>query len=253
MKKNIKAIIAAVSASIMCAVPVAASFASTAATGITAEAYYTDWATSPAICYVAQAAPGLPSNYVTANALVYQLNNSNNTAMLTGKSSTDAEDIVLPDIIKYNGKLYKITSVKADSFYGSTAVLSFKGGKYLELIDSRAFANSSCTSVEVNSRAITVREEAFSRANLRSVKLPAKATVKTRAFRDNAGLQTVDFICNDSTNYNTAVNLDRTAFRNCTSLTRVNAENRRMLNLYRSTFNNCPCVGFYGFSLNYYD
>jgi Cu/Ag efflux protein CusF len=250
MRKNVKAIIAALSASIMCAVPVAASFASTAATtSITAEA-------ASDIIYDAQHAGVVKPSQVICYSLVYDLNESNKTASLNGRYNP-VRDITLPDQLRVNGVLYKITSVKNDAFKTTNVsqytVNNFKGGKYLETIGARAFQGTVVRKVEVTSKKITIGDDAFRNTSVGTVILPGRATIGDRAFKDNRWLEKVQFVYNDSTNYNSSVSLGSNAFENDPALTNFNSQNRRVLNLHRNTFANTNNVYFSGFSLYYVD
>ena len=192
MRKSTKAIIAALSASIMCAVPVAASFAGTAAvTGITAEAASDVIATG---CYVKSLAEQ-NSKAVVAEGLVYELNDSNYTATLAGRW-TNVSMVIMPDMISYKGHNYKITAIKTGSFKntsGPYAIKEFKAGKYLETIGSRAFQNSPVRKINLNSGLLTIGSNAFEGAICTEIVIPHTVTaIESQAFK-NTDLTSIFF------------------------------------------------------------
>ena len=257
MRKNVKAIIAALSASIMCAVPVAASFASTTATSITASAAYGDWNNTPDVIADASSASFLGENYVIGNALVYTYNNSDMTATFRGRYNP-IKNVVLPDKIRVNGRIYEVTEIGIEANYHSTSLSSFTAGKYLTKIDARAFKESGLSSFVSNAKEITIDNDAFLNCkSLRTVKLPGKSKngntnlLEDRAFDGCTALTTVQFYCNDGSNYNTAVYMGRNAFRGCTKLTKCTSDNRRMLNIFNDTFPNINNVNTSGFFVSY--
>ena len=247
MKKNVKAIIAAISASIMCAVPVAASFASTAATtSLTAQALsdWEIWENTEDVVYNAQHA-GFTNDQskVICYSLVYVISvepDGRHVAKLEGRYNPVA-DLELPDKLRVDGSEWEITEILDEACYRQSSVRSLKGGKYLEKIGDRAFAYSGINKLEINSKKIEIGFDAFYDGYLRTVKLPGDAIIKDRAFMWNNYLRTMDFFCNDGDNYNTPVYVGHNALKNCTSLEAFRTpRQRRMLFLYRDSFNNCP-------------
>ena len=219
MKKNIKAIIAALSASIMCAVPVAASFANTTAvTSITAEA-------AADIIHDATLIAG--DNIVIAKgALTYQINGSE--ASLYGRYN-QVSDVIMPDKLRYNGTIYKITSVRPEAFKNActtatgSGVRRFRCGKYVRIIGDRAFMGSSVYDVDLSGAAslTTIGNDAFACASVgTSLTIPASVTlIRSGAFRDNRWLNTIEF--SSSSRYLT---ISSRAFANLTNLTAIEAD-----------------------------
>jgi hypothetical protein len=225
MKKNVKAIIAALSASIMCAVPVAASFASTAATtSITAEA-------ASDIIYDATFLLEKDGTIVITNdAITYQISGSE--AILHGRYNP-VSTVNMPDKIRYNGRVYKVTSVRAEAFRnayrtpGGYGVTKFRCGKYVREIGDRAFMNSSLQDLDLHDAdaLVTIGNEAFAGASLNpTLYIPSRVqNIRYGAFRNNTRLKyvTIDGGYNYVTgeNYNTIpVTFGNYAFAGTSSL-----------------------------------
>ena len=258
MKKNIKAIIAALSASIMCAVPVAASFANTAAvTSITASATdpWDTWSSTPDVIVNASHASFLGNDGVIANSLVYRISGtgSNRAAKFEGRYNPVA-DLNLPDKIRVDGVVYPVTEILNGACEGQGSVKSLNAGKYLEKIGDRAFKNSGIKTLVCRARKIDIGFDAFYNGYLRTVELPGDVTIKDRAFMWNNFLRTVTITCNDSSNYNKPVSLGHNAFKYCTALESFTTDNRRWTELYHDTFANTPdTTWFQGFHFVYLD
>jgi hypothetical protein len=252
MKKNVKAIIAALSASIMCAVPVAASFASTAATtSITAEAA---GVTSPQpgdnVAELSQPYGISGNRGVALNAVVYEVNTSTGEAAVCGRYS-HIRSIESADWVKLKGRTYKVTSVKDDAFatttQGTYTVNKFIGGKYLTRVGARAFKGTLVYTIEFKATEhIYIGDSAFMNANFRVLNLPADITCGPHAFEGNYSLTTVNVKWTHNNNYNKPVTLESRAFANCTSLVRFASDNRRMLYLHRDSFYGSPNPNFAG-------
>lgn len=183
MKKSIKAIIAAISASIMCAAPIATTITDvTPATGITAEA-------SSDIIYDASY---LNSNYgtivITSDSLTYRI--VGNHATLHGRYNP-VSNINMPDKIRYNGTIYPITEVEARAFQNACktacgeGVYNFRSGKYVTKIGDYAFNESSLGTVDLNDGLEEIGYKAFSYTNIgTSLYIPGSVTnIRGQAFK----------------------------------------------------------------------
>ena len=227
MKKNIKAIIAALSASIMCAVPVAASFAgTTAVTTITASAANTD----PEVLSQPYGVSG--NRGVALNAVVYEVNPSDGTAAVCGRYS-HIRSIEAADRVSLNGRTYIVRSVKDDAFVttmeGPYTVNKFKGGKNLTYVGARAFMGTLVYSAEFNGPYISFGDSAFKNANLREITIPECRVIGAHAFEGNYHLTSVYFTGSSSA----SITAGSMAFANCPSLARVHSNVWR--NFYRKS------------------
>lgn len=86
-------------------------------------------------------------------------------AEFTSISSYDAganPDLVLPDVVEYNGNIYKVTVAAAKCCQNKSALKSFTCGQYLTTVDSAAFYNNpDLVSVNLGNSVVTVRGKAF--------------------------------------------------------------------------------------------
>lgn len=182
MRKNVKAIIAALSASIMCAAPVAASFASTTAvTSITAEAAST--------------------SEITYRNMKYILNPATKEAQLSGVNFIPLDVITtneVRDTLTWHGITYKITSIKDSAFRGNTNLRTVDLSAATNLKDLGKYTFMECT-------------------NLTSVKLSSSVTKMGNCdFAECTNLSDFDFV---STQID---DIYPYAFRNCKKLKSIN-------------------------------
>jgi len=112
MKKSLKAIVAAASAAIMCAAPVAAVFTTLPATSLTASA---------------------ADETVVVGNLKYTLNASTKKAALAGVNYMPLQNMTVPASFTWHGITYKVTSIKDSAFRGNTYLRSIdlSGASYL--------------------------------------------------------------------------------------------------------------------------
>ena len=226
MKKNIKAIIAALSASVMCAVPVAASLSTTAVTASI---------TASAADDIIKDATLISTNngeiVITNGAITYRITGSN-TAELYGRYN-QVSDVHMADQIRYNGRLYKVTKVRAYAFKNAhrtatgSGVTKFRCGKYVTEIGDQAFYESSVSEVDLHSADALeiIGNEAFACASVSpDLYIPSKVKeIRSGAFRYNRWLETVtidggyNYITGE--NYNLIpIKIATNAFKDCNQL-----------------------------------
>ena len=236
MRKSTKAVIAALSASIMCAVPVAASFAGAAAvTGITAEA------ASETIQYI-------DSNHVRVGDVTYTYSTRSKVASVHGVyGSKSSYDLVIPGQLNLGSKgtfrvddietkafmnnkkirsldlsnAYNLSYIHEDAFNGATGLKSVKLGNSVACISARAFMN--CSNLETfdtngNTRIGRIFGSAFENCTkLSSFELPTSCIeIIQRAFA-NTGLTTLKIP-------NTLTSIGPSAFVDCKKLTTLEFE-----------------------------
>ena len=209
--KNLAAAAFAAAALITVPASLGTSFTGTApANGITAEAASYDVVAQG--CYVKSLA-AQNANAVVAEGLVYELDNDTNTATLAGRWS-NASMVIMPDVIRYQGKDYKITSIAPNSFRntsGPYAIKEFKAGRYLESIGNEAFMNSPVRNIELNSELRSIGAHAFDGCMLTTVFIDASTkqtpfSIGDSAFANNASLRSV-------TNWRKNITIAATAFQ----------------------------------------
>ena len=244
MRKSTKAIIAALSASIMCAAPVAVTFAGTAAvTSITAEAAST-------VSY-------------TFNKLKYNLNTSTREAALAGVSDANLANLTVPATLTYGGRTYKITKIEDSAFRGNTKLktVDLRTATNLKDLGRYTFMEcSSLTSVKLSSSVTTMGNCNFAECTnlssfefvshqitdiapyafrtckkLKSINIPQSVKkISGSAFCDS-GLTSV-FISNN------VEQIHLSAFQMCKELTTVTFEagGSNVLDIRRDAFAYCP-------------
>lgn len=122
---------------------------------------------------------------------------SEGTGIRISKYNGDSEDIVIPEILLYAGKYYKVTEVGSYAFAENNKIKTLKVSKNLQKIEEKAFAT--CTNLESvdmsEATALTeIGEGAFREADsLKTIVIPENVQViGARAFRDCKKLETVD-------------------------------------------------------------
>ena len=244
MRKSTKAIIAALSASIMCAAPVAATFAGTAAvTSITAEA-----ASTVSFTY---------------QKLKYNLNTSTKEAALAGVSDANLVNLTLPATITYGGSTYKITKIEDSAFRGNTKLktVNLSSAIYLKDLGRYTFMEcSSLTSVKLSSSVTKMGNCNFAECtklssfdfvsqqitdiapyafrnckNLKSINIPHSVKCISASAFCSAGLTSV-YISNN------VEKIHMSAFQMCDNLTTVTLEGgvSKEIEVYRNAFAYCP-------------
>lgn len=283
MRKNVRAIIAALSASIMCAAPVAASFASTTAvTSITAEAAST--------------------SEITYGNLKYIINPATKQAQLSGVNYMPLKEVKVPAGFTWHNVTYKVTSIKSSAFknnkyitsvdlslannltnigaYAFQNVKTLKSIKFNSVINSigtytfsgctalsnvnfngnhritNIFANafSGCTSlnsISIPSSVTTIYNNAFSNSGLTELTIPNSVKkIYANAFSDCKKLKKITFEANS--NGGAGLSLGSDAFKNDTALRDVYF-NRTGIEASLSSFASCyQKIGDFYYSFNSY-
>jgi hypothetical protein len=206
MKKTIKAIIAAFSASIICAAPVTATVTNFApVTGITANA------ASDIVHDASYLNSNGGLNVITSNALTYHI--VGNHAVLYGRYNP-VSNVVMPDKIKYNRVTYPVTEVAPRAFKNAVktpcgeGVYKFRSGKYVEKIGDEAFYGASLWDLTLTYGLKEIGNKAFSYTNVGDMlNIPGSVEkIGAQAFKGcddvkylffNAGSQYLD-ICSEA-------------------------------------------------------
>ena len=128
--------------------------------------------------------------------------------------STDAEKIVIPDVIKVSDKVYRITEIQAGAFRGNQTVKAVELSSNISKIGTSAFEG--CTSLKkvvLREGLVTIGAKAFSGCTLlKSVKLPS-----------------------------TVQNIEKNAFQNCSSLSKASL-NEGLLKIGNRAFDGCASL-----------
>ena len=244
MRKNVKAIIAALSASIMCAAPVAASFASTTAvTSITAEAAST--------------------SEITYGNLKYIINPATKQAQLSGVNYMPLKNLTVNATLTWHGITYKITSIKDSAFRGNTNLRTVDLSAATNLKDLGKYTFMECTnltSVKLSSSVTKMGNCDFAECTnlsdfdfvstqiddiypyafrnckkLKSINIPHSVTNISASAFCGSGLTSV-FISNN------VESIHLSAFQMCDNLKKVvlEAGGNKTLEVYRDAFAYCP-------------
>ena len=214
MKKSIKAIIAAISASIMCAAPITTYVANVNPTkGITAEA------ASDIIHDVAFLNNNGGLNVIGAGALTYHI--VGNNAILYGRYNP-VDSVNMPDKIRYNNKLYPVTEVAPRAFKNAVktacgeGVYTFRSGKNVKKIGDEAFYGSSLQKITLTYGLEEIGNRAFAYTNVGSM-LNIPGTVKKVNAQAFKGCDYVEYLFFNGSSA-TPLDISSEAFRGLSKL-----------------------------------
>lgn len=130
----------------------------------------------------------------------YTNNNSNSSTVYvtfrgstyTASSGEYRNDVVIPETVTYNGKTYKVTSIRSYAFYDCSGLTSVTIPKSVTSIGERAFNGcSGLTSVTISEGVTSIGERAFAGCKaLVSLTIPNSVTsISDYAFLDCSGLK----------------------------------------------------------------
>ena len=131
--------------------------------------------------------------------------------------STDAEKIVIPDVVKIGNKVYRITQIQAGAFKGNVRLKEVELSTNISKIGDSAFEG--CTSLKqiiLREGMVTIGNKAFYGCSaLRSIQLPKTVqTIGDSAFQDCTSLSKVTL--NDG-----LLKIGKKAFYNCSLLKKL--------------------------------
>ena len=135
----------------------------------------------------------ISSAYTDNQGLIYTVNTTAKTAIVTSYTGAAAADIIIPDTIDYAGVSYPVTEIGASAFLNS-GIHSVVIGDNVTNIQTSAFQTNSTspyyktalTSVTFGKSVSTIRTDAFGGNALTSLNFPDSLTsIGTRAFANN--------------------------------------------------------------------
>lgn len=144
------------------------------------------------------------------------------------------ENIVIPSIVRHNGKEYRVTDVGWMAFDGNTTIKSIHLPDSMTRIKSSMFYGyKNLRSVYIPDSITTIEKYAFYEcARLSSISIPESVTtIEKHAFEGCFGLQYV-------TLPNSVVSIGRSAFANCRRLRSINLPNQ-LTRIEKRTFSDC--------------
>lgn len=210
MNKPIKAIIAALSASILCAAPITSNVINLKpTTGVTAQA------ASDIIHDVAYLnSSNGATNVIGSGALVYRI--VGNNAILSGRYNP-VDTVKMPDKIRYNNKLYPVTEVAPGAFKNAVktacgeGVYTFRSGKYVKKIGDEAFYGSSLQNITLTYGLEEIGNKAFAYTSIGSMlNIPGSVKkINAQAFK---GCNRVEYLFFNGSS-STPLNICSEAFR----------------------------------------
>ena len=92
--------------------------------------------------------------------LKYKLSGSN--AVVTGPKSMNAKKLTIPKTVSANGKIYKVTEIKASAFKGMKKLTAVTIGENVKTIGKSAFQN--CTKLKT----ITIKTKKLTSSSVKS-------------------------------------------------------------------------------------
>ena len=149
-------------------------------------------------------------------------------------------DIIIPESVLYEDKVYRVTSIGYEAFRGNTNLKSISIPKSVINIGEGAF--SSCiglTSVTIPNSVTTIGKWAFSGSGLTSVIIGNSVTsMGSSVFLSCNAITSVEFHCKEIGDWfngfktlqyviigDEVININKNAFKNCINLTSVNIGN----------------------------
>ncbi len=151
------------------------------------------------------------------NGVEYEIAQTDDGTLGIKFISTDAEKIVIPDVITIGEKVYRITEIQTGAFKGNKTIREVELSANISKIGASAFEG--CTSlrkVVLREGLVTIGNKAFSGCtSLKSIKLPSTVqNVGNYAFQNCEGLSKVTL--NDG-----LLKIGKRAFFGCSSLTKM--------------------------------
>ena len=151
-------------------------------------------------------------------------------------SSTYAGDLVIPDEVTYNDKIYKVTRIKAQAFYHCSGINSVTLGNNVNTIQEDAFYSSSLTSIVIPNSVTYIGYAAFyGCVNLTSVIIPDNITeIYQYTFSGCTNLKSVVLGKN-------LTKIDKQAFYKCSNLSSIIIPNS-VTSIGEDAFNGCTSL-----------
>ena len=174
---------------------------------------------------------------VEVNGVYYHLIKEKSEAEVVEGDNKYGGNIVIPEIINYDGVKYKVTSIGKLAFYSCSDLLSIDLPESLEMIDDFAFHGcKGLTSINFPNRLISIGNNAFARCEeLTQVSFPSTLrTIGSAAFQYCSKLSSLSLP-------NTLSSLGYWAFGGCISLTSITIPNVSQILPY-AIFQ--KCIGF---------
>ena len=120
------------------------------------------------------------------------LSEDDRTVMVITEPDEYKGDIVIPEEVIYDSKVYLVTTIGDEAFYGCSALTSVSMPSVTTIGDWAFYGCSALTSVSMPS-VTTIGDEAFFRCYaLTSVSMPSVTTIGDNAFSDCLDLTSVD-------------------------------------------------------------
>ena len=159
-------------------------------------------------------------NSIEINGLYYNLITKGNVAELTSNPSKYTGNVVIPEIVSYNGVDYNVKSIGEKAFQHCTGLTSVSIPNSVTVIDEYAFGwCSSLTSIDIPNSVTKIGEEAFVCSGLTSITIPNSVkTIGLQAFYGCGALSSIVIP-------NSVTSLGGGSFRYCSNLTSVTISN----------------------------
>lgn len=148
--------------------------------------------------------------------------------------STDAEKIVIPDVVTIGEKVYRITEIQSGVFQGNVRVKEVQLSANISKIGSSAFEGcTSLSKIEMREGLVTIGKKAFRGcSSLKRVKLPATVqSIGTQAFENCTKM--TGCTLNEG-----LLKIGKKAFRGCKALTKITVP-KSVLEIGSYAFSGC--------------